>query len=160
MNKQLERFYKTNYLTLIKRVSHRAGGPYNAEDVVQEAFVRALKYWGAFEPDKKELGAWFHTILNNALKDFKRQELMYGMCLEFDEELYTGKEMAHVDQDVLAKVAKLIEEKRDGTSDILSLYYLRGYKPREIAEILDINNKAIRMAVWRFKDEMKEKLNV
>jgi len=56
MNKQLERFYKTNYLTLIKRVSHRAGGPYNAEDVVQEAFVRALKYWGHSSQTRKSWG--------------------------------------------------------------------------------------------------------
>lgn len=159
-NDVLTKFYLDTQRELHKRVSNRAGGAYNAEDVVQEAFARALKYWDTYDPNNKELGAWFNTILNNTLKDFKRGELMYGMCIEFDENLYKGTELSLTNHHMVGKVKQLIEDKRDHTREILSLYYLKGYKPQDIEQILDVSNKSIRMAVWRFKDEVKEKLNV
>lgn len=159
-NDTLTKFYLKNQRELHKRVANRAGGAYNAEDVVQEAFARALKYWDTYDPNNKELGAWFNTILNNTLKDFKREELMYGMCIEFDENLYKGTELSLTNHHMVAKVKGLIEAKCPHTRGILELYYLKGYKPQDIEQILDVSNKSIRMAVWRFKDEVKEKLNV
>jgi len=159
-NEVMTKFYHDNQRVLHKRVANRAGGAYNAEDVVQEAFCRALKYWDSFNPNVKEIGAWFNTILNNTLKDFKREELMYGMCVEFDENQYKGTELSLTDHHMMVKVTDLINAKRDNTRDILDLYYLQGYNPRDIEQVLDVSNKSIRMAVWRFKDEVKEKLNV
>ena len=159
-NDTLTKFYLANQRELHKRVSNRAGGAYNAEDVVQEAFARALKYWDTYDPNNKELGAWFNTILNNTLKDFKREELMYGMCIEFDENLYKGTELSLTNHHMINKVKDLINAKCAHTREILSLYYLKGYKPQDIEHILDVSNKSIREAVWRFKGEVKEKLNV
>lgn len=156
-NKVITEFYLKNSRELHKRVSNRAGGPYNAEDVVQEAFARALKYWDSFDPNRHQLGAWFNTILNNALKDFKKEELIYGMCVEFDEELDSGVRMSTTNKDMLRKIEQLIESKRSSTRDLLDLYYLKGYKVRDIVQALDVNSQAVRTAVLRFKVEVKEK---
>lgn len=154
----IEQHFNNEYRTLYKRVSRRAGGPYNAEDVVQEAFARALKYLPAFNPEKKEFGAWFNTILNNALHDFKREEMTYGMCLEFDEELIDGEPMSQTDKGLIEKIHQLMDEKPEHIAELLHLSFDFGYKPSEIAEITDSTSGVVRVTIARFKDEVREKL--
>lgn len=158
MTETIEQFYRRTYQEHIKKVSNRVGGVYNAEDVVQEAFARALKYWDSFDPTHKTIGSWFNTILNNAAKDFSKEERMLGMCLEFDEEVYDGVAMSQTSHHMLRKLEKLINKKTGHTRELLYLYYLKGYKPREIQEVLGLNNMAIRIAVLRFKKEALSKM--
>lgn len=154
-NKILSEFFEREYDTLVKRVSKRAGSPENAEDVVQEAFYRALKYWDSYSPDNALLGAWFNTILNNACKDKVSDDRKLGMCIEFDEELFDGVEMSHVGEDLAKHISKLISTKEFPRREVLRLYYEKGYKPSEICQILDVENSAARQAIWRFKDEVR-----
>jgi RNA polymerase sigma factor (sigma-70 family) len=157
-NTQIEAFYKENFNRLIKRVGHRAGTHWAAEDVVQEAFVRALKYWDTYDPANKEIGAWFNTILNNALRDYTRDERRYGMCEEFEDEKHNDLALSPEALGAAAKIRELIAAKGQPTKSILTMYYLQGYKPKEIVEVLDVEVKTVRQYVWRFRDELKEKL--
>lgn len=156
-NQAVEEFYIKHYRELCKRVSNRAGGAYYAEDVVQEAFVRALTYWDSYNPERSSIGAWFNTILNNALKDFMQDQRMEGMSTEFEEEVHEPQPMSQTSAHMLRKVESLINKKRDGTRDVLDLYFLHNYKPREICKVLDVNAKAVNMCVLRFKQEVKER---
>lgn len=159
-NKTLGEFYLKNYRMFCKRVSNRAGGGYNAEDVVQEAFSRALLYWSSFNPEYKALGAWFNTILNNTLKDFTQAERMIGMSMEFDEELHEGIGMSQTSAHTMKRIKHMINGKRDGTKECLTLYFLNGYTCKEVCHVTDMKPKAVSMAVLRFKQEVKEKLGV
>lgn len=159
-NEILEKFYKDNYNKLCKAVARRAGGDYNAEDVVQEAFCRALKYWPTFNPERRPLEGWFVSILNNSLRDFKREEMSAGTHVEFDEEEHDGLEMSQTDAKMVEKVQDLINQKGDGQRDVLELHFMFGYKPAEIVEILDVNNSTVRQTIWRFKEEVRAKLKV
>lgn len=158
-NKALEEFFKKEYNSLVKKVLRRAGSPENAEDVVQEAFFRATKYWDSYNPATK-LGAWFSTILNNACKDKMRDERMLGMSVEFEEEHLDGVEMSQTDANTVEHIKRLIREKAWPLSEVLRLYYEKGYKSIEIKQILDLEHGTVRQAVWRFKEEVKEKLGV
>lgn len=159
-NKTLEEFYIKHYREFCKRVSNRAGGAYNAEDVVQEAFLRAFNYWDSYDPNRSALGAWFNTILNNSLKDFMHDQRMEGMTTEFEEDLHEPQPMSQTSAHMLRKIKHLIDSKRDGTREVLNLYFIHNYKPREIVKVLDVNVKAVNMCVLRFKQEVKEKLEV
>lgn len=155
-NKVLTLYFKSEYEKLCKKVARRAGSPENAEDVVQEAFYRAIKYWNSFDPEKKALGAWFNTILSNACKDKKREDMMLGMCLEFEDDMLDGVEMSQTDHDTVKKIKAYIRSKPEPLSEVLILYFEHGYKPREIVEILDVDNKFVRQSVWRFKGDVAE----
>lgn len=158
-NKVLEEYFKKEYNNLCKKVARRAGSPENAEDVVQEAFYRALKYWNSYNPATK-IGAWFNTILNNACKDKMRDERMAGASIEFEEELFDGVEMSQTDANTAEHIRKLINAKPYPLCEVLRLYYEKGYKSIEIKQILDVEHGTVRQAVWRFKEEVREKLHV
>lgn len=154
----LGRFFENNYNELIKRVSFRAGSPENAEDIVQEAFVRALKYWNSYDPEKKELGAWFNSILNNALRAFKKDERLYGMCDEFNEEEVDGVVLSQTESGLRKFIDRAISERPSNIADVLHLYFILGYKPREIVEVTDADAAFVSRMVYNFREELKEKI--
>lgn len=154
---ELEKYFEKEYNKLVQKISRRAGSPENAEDVVQEAFFRACKYWPSYNPERQKLGAWFNTILSNACKDKVRDDRMLGMSVELEEVHIDPVEM---EEEVYAqqKVLALLDDKNDVHKEVLRLYYECGYKPVEIKEVLDLELGTTKQIIWRFKQEVREKL--
>ena len=154
MNDELTEMFEKDYLRLCKRVSNRVGGIINAEDVIQESFVRALKYKRSFNPAFKTLGAWFNTIMNNAAKDFKKEERMQGMAVPYETISDELDEIMHRDR----MVHQMIEEMEVSPyTEILRLYFILGFTRKEISEVIDQKPQSIANAVQRFKNEMRGK---
>jgi len=153
----IENLYKTRYNKFVKKIGGRIGSRHNAEDVVQEAFCRALKYKDAFNPEHKELGAWFNTILNNCLKDFKREERNGKPMQEYKEEEIVGHSQPTDNQNLIDKLEEEIGAKEGKTRDVLFLYFIRQYRPKDIRHIIDMKVKCIKTIAWRFKVEMNGK---
>lgn len=153
----LERFYKDNREMYLKRLYYRAGNPENAEDILQEAFCRAVRYWDSFNPNTQELGAWFNTVLNNALRNFKRDERSMGTYVEYDDELTDGKEMSQTDGDMVKRIEAAIAKREGVVKDALYLYFIKGYTRREVRQVLDIKKDYLAVSISRFKDLMRER---
>ena len=157
MRQQIEQHYLENHDRLVKIMTNRAGTVQDAEDVVHSAYELALKYRNSFDSDLRPLGAWFNTILNNALRLHKRKEKMMGMSLEYDEELDEGNTLLEWEHDTIKAVKADIEKKPFPLRQALYLYFFKQYKPREIAQVLDLTNGYIRKRVTWFRSEMQEK---
>lgn len=156
MNKAIEAYYIAEREDLVRRMTNPAGDVNAAEDVVQEAFVRALLYWGSFNPEEKELGAWFSTILKNSLRDYKRQEWLFGMAEEFDEEHYEPIEMDVSEGELVKQIGRVVNTKDGDLQEVLKLYYLKQYLPMDIAKITGIKLQTIKKTIWRFNKTIKE----
>jgi RNA polymerase sigma factor (sigma-70 family) len=157
LNKVLEAFYIAERENLLRRLNYGAGTPENAEDVLQEAFVRALTYWDTFDPANKELGAWFSTILKNSLRDFKRDEWLFGMGEEFDEELYDPQEMEIPEAELIRQIYEMVDEKIESQKEILLLYFEKHYKLKDIQNITGSTYFNVNRIIDRFKVEVKER---
>jgi len=165
MNKQIEQHYAENFDKLVKRFSHRAGGVADAEDVVQEAFALALKYKDSFNPDnvygekghKTEFGGWFNGILNNSLKLYKKKERLLGMSVEYSEDMDELVPLMEWEDNLIEAVKKDIARKPEQVRQALWLYIFKQYKPREIAQVVEMSNAYIRTSVKEFKQEMRAK---
>lgn len=156
-NNTLEDFFSANYRKLVARTKGRAGTPENAEDIVQESFVRALKYWGSFDPAHKELGAWFNTILNNATKAYMKVENNFGMSMEFDENDVEPEQFKPTDVRLIKRIESDIAKKSLQSQEVLSLYFLHDYSVQAIMEVTDIDAKSIKNRVTRFKAELNNR---
>ena len=156
MDNVIEEVYTAERSRLCKKVRNRVGGPVNAEDVVQEAFTRALQYQDSYNPEFKSLDAWLGTILNNAGRDFKKAERRQGMSAGTSVDYETNT----LEEDAIRTelVHRVLEDMAVSSySEILRLYFLLGYTPKEISEVLEQAPQSISNAVQRFKNEMKEK---
>ena len=157
MHKKIEQHHRESFDRLVIVYSHRAGGKWAAEDVVQEAFSRALKYRNSFDETKQEFGGWFNGILNNSLREYKHKERLLGMSVEYTEEMDELTPLLEWEDNLISAVKKDIDGKSEQVRQALWLYLFRRYKPREIAQVVEMSNTHIRTTVKEFKQEMRAK---
>jgi RNA polymerase sigma factor (sigma-70 family) len=114
-----------------------------AEDVAQEAFIRAWKHAGAYDPRRGSVVGWLLTITRNLAIDAVRVR----RPMAFDPVALLGLDSPSADRDLAelavlsddtarlrSALAKLPEEQRRA----IALAGLLGYTAREVGEIEDI----------------------
>ena len=113
--------------------------PHDADDVVQDAFLRALKYWGSFKGG--DARAWLLTIVRNVCHSMWSGQ---KPAEEFDEELHGGEESAEpADARALrAETRETLREALDSLPlefrEVLVLREIQGLSYDEITQIAQI----------------------
>ena len=111
--------------------------PHNAEDAVQEAFLRALKYFGSYRGGDPR--AWILAIVRNECrsKSLRRQ---VAKSEEFDEEIHSDDSTS---ADALALETEAKETIREALDllpiefrEVIVLREIQGLSYQEIADIL------------------------
>ncbi len=151
----LEQYYIAERPRLIKLFTFRTGGSEAAaEDIVQEAFARALKYldnWNNTEP----FGKWFSKILKNALFDYLAEERNYGTVDKEDEE-EEGYDCPAFNDQMRREINEVIDTKSLVQIEVLRLYFNKGYAAKDVAAITDHSYAMCHQIIQRFKRELIE----
>jgi len=125
----------------------------DAEDVVQETFVKIYKYGKKFPANGGKFVPWANTILKNCMADqinkYKNvpalfTEEMQEKIPSLDEEEVFNNNNKNYIQFVLNKIG-------GATAEIIKLRYVFGKSFKEIAKILNIKNSTARVRVYRSK---------
>ena len=130
-----------------------------AEDVMQDAFVKAFKNLSKYKGDVA-FGAWLKRIvINQSIDELKKKKLQ---LVEINEELTTIVDEDDnwcVDDGISAeKVVEVIMQLKEKYSVVLSLYLLEGYDHSEISEILHIAETTSRTHLLRGKKLVQQQL--
>lgn len=149
----IEKFFKENHQRIVKRMTFRVGDQWGAEDVVQEAYARALKFHKSFNGDNFE--RWFNTVLNNSLRDFKRIEKGFTAA-EYDDEEGEGIACAFYPSRIMAQIYELIETKSLVQIEVLMLYFHQEYTAKDISCITPYSYSQIHQIIQRFRNELKD----
>lgn len=151
----------------------------DAEDLVQEAAVRAFRSFHTFQ-EGTNFKAWFFRIMTNLYLNSYRQKQREPQVVEFEDapDLYLYAETRQAglhersadpaalvlrkmeSEHVAAAIAALPEEFRT----VCALYFVREFSYQEIAEILDCpvgtvrsrlhrGRKALQRALWEIAQE-------
>ena len=155
----IEIHYKDHAKNSMNRLRMGLGSIHNAEDTVQEAYLRALTYWKAYDASKG-FDQWFSTILSNCIRDTQRNIITNGMVQEDLTALAVDSlEFDMTDHLLLNEIKAKINSYPTYQAHILRLYILEGYTSRELADVTDQSAEAIRKMVSRFKETLygKEK---
>jgi len=112
----------------------------DAEDVLQEGFVKVFKYLNAFRSEG-ELGGWIRSIMVNTALNFLKTSRRYQYDLSFsDMPLHP---VAEADPAVLLEakqLSELIRQLPTGFQTIFNLHAVEGYSHVEIAAMLGISD--------------------
>lgn len=157
MRQAIAQLYEDKRDFYLNMVARRAGGEYNAEDVVQEAFKRALLYEEVYDPTKSELGTWFEHILWKALYDFQRDELLQGMAKDDLSRETPETPFLGVTEAAKSQIRKEIDKKEGISREVLWLTFVKGFNPRDIVSVLDVTIHNTNKIIQRFRKEMVDK---
>ena len=116
----------------------------DAEDVVQEAYLRAFQYARGFRGG--DAGAWLLTIVRNTSYRWLRKTRAYEPAVLFDEEIHTGGvETSNPEQLLLQNAdGRLVERAmNDLPVRFREILILREFEGLSYKEIVDVMNMPI-----------------
>ena len=130
----------------------------DAEDVVQESFIKAFKSLHTFSFESS-FGAWLKRIvINNCINFLKLKKISFTEIKQ--QEYFDNEEEIPVLNELnIQKIKKGILLLSNGYSQIISLYLIEGYDHNEISEILDISVSTSKSQYSRAKKKLVEIIN-
>jgi RNA polymerase sigma-70 factor (ECF subfamily) len=149
---------------LYRLALHLARNPADAEDLVQETFVRALRAWGGFAGGT-DLRAWLLRILRNTFLDRERSARRHPVEGGLDEAA-AGADLAGetgdrepeqlrrlLATDVQEALRELPEEVRT-----LVLLDLEGLSEAELSLVLGCPAGTVKSRLWRARARLRRRL--
>lgn len=122
---------------------------HDAEDVLQEGFVRVFKFLHQYNKEG-ELGAWIRKIMVNTALNYLKKSQKYQHDLLFDKTDMVA--IAADDAEVILnakELAELIRQLPTGYQAIFNLFAIEGFSHVEIGELLGISENTSRSQYMR-----------
>ncbi len=121
-----------------------------AEDVLQDAFIKAFSEINKLQNDKA-FGGWLKRIVINRCIDLTRKEKM--LFADMERLTLQHHDVAEeIDSDFEPEIVhKFIKRLPDGAREILVLRALEGYKHAEIGEKLGVSESTAKTQYFRAK---------
>ena len=138
-----------------------SGNEHDADDIVQEASLRALRYFRTFAG--RNARGWFLRIVRNTCWSWRTQTTRLSTDV-FDEDQYSGSQPANDPETLLlhAADASLIDEtlKRlpDRSRELLVLRELEGLSYHELADALEVPIGTVMSGLSRARQAFRKAL--
>jgi RNA polymerase sigma factor (sigma-70 family) len=135
---------------------------HDAEDLVQVAYLRALKSFGGFHGANSR--AWLLTIVRNACYTWLEQKRVRGPATAFDEEIH-GVEADAMDPEKLLlreedkqSVRRAVEELPLELREVVALREVEGLSYKEIAAVAGIPMGTVMSRLARARERLHKRL--
>jgi len=132
----------------------------DAEDVVQDAYVRALRYFDGFRGG--DARAWLLTIVRNACYRWLQKNRASPPVTAFDEEIHGGTVEASSPERLLLQRAdtQLLELAMSQLpvrlQEVLVLRELEGLSYREIADVMSVPMGTVMSSLSRARERFRQ----
>lgn len=128
-----------------------------AEDILQEAFIRVFKYINQYKFQGSFEGWLKRIVVNTALRILQKKIIHFS---EVSEEVQDIKQIEPEVWSNLSEreILKLISNLATGYRIVFNMYVLEGYSHDEIAEMLKVNTGTSRSQLARAKKALQEQI--
>ncbi len=134
----------------------------DAEDVVQDAYLRAVRFFGGFRGGDGR--AWLLTIVRNACYTGRQRGRMQEATVAFDEESHEVEDKALGPEDLLLQKAsrralvETLEELPVEFREALVLRELEGLSYKEMAEVTQLPIGTVMSRLARARKRLRRRL--
>ena len=164
------KIYKCYYKAMYNTAYRILNDSFEAEDIMQEAFLTAFLKLNSFKSESKfgknfvPFGSWLKRIvINKSLTQLKKKNKieLWQDNINTIENIGEPEEETKNDDysNTTAKqIILAIRELKPNYRLVLTLNLIEGFDNDEIAQILNTNNQQVRTTISRAKKKLKEKL--
>lgn len=145
-NDELCRYIKLYHQTVYRAVFSYLHNASEAEDIVQETFVKLFGTNKSFESDE-HCKAWLIRVATNLSKN-----LLKSFRYSHTEELSEAIPIENKAESELADALSVLPPKYRA---VIHLHYFEGYSSKEIAEILGLSTTAVTTRLARAREKLK-----
>lgn len=154
----VQRYQNKLFAYVYKIVNHKE----EAEDIIQEVFIKVYKNLNSFEADKK-FSSWIYRISHNEtinfLKKFKKGTVLYYegddyLLKSLKTETNLIKELINLEDD--QKLKKALQKLPAKYKEVIILKYLEDKSYEEIALILQKPINTVGTLINRAKSQLKQ----
>ena len=156
--------YEKKFLAYIRRIS--GANPDDAQDILQDAFIKIYQNLSDFESDLK-FSSWSYRIVRNQTFDYLRKKKSRPQIFIGDEENNYIEQIADqvdftkiLDQRILhTKIRAGLQKLEPKYQEILELHFLEEKSYEEITDILHCPIGTVGTLISRAKKKLKAILN-
>lgn len=153
---EITNYYKENYKRMKDIARNKTQKNHCAEEVVQETFLRAIKYYHNYSPAKGSLNDWVNGVFSNRIKEWQRGAMLQGGNREIRDDDIISNDTVGEDNKMLAEIKEMINRiKNPLMRQICYLSFMQGYTPREIEQVVGSKGSYIRNCIWLFKKDLR-----
>lgn len=149
--------FKTYNQNVFNFVYLRIGSKEIAQDLTQEIYIKLWDYKHKFDPEKSNIKTWLYKIAKNHLVDFFRKN-KNNFKNEVELEAIGEEQNQDRDLDIQFIIIKLSELDSD-EQDLIIMKYIEDLSNEEIAQIIDKNINATKVAIYRAMEKLKRIIN-
>jgi RNA polymerase sigma-70 factor (ECF subfamily) len=138
---------------------------HDAEDVVQDACLRALKYFDSFRGEgESSARAWLLTIVRNTAYSRKGRRRVDALTTEFDEAQHSGAvaeenpDGALLQEDAKETLGRALEQLAPEFREVIVLRELEGLSYKEISEVAGVPVGTVMSRLSRARPRLQEAL--
>jgi RNA polymerase sigma-70 factor (ECF subfamily) len=158
-NKKAQRMLFEQYAKAMYHVALRImGNEYEAEDVLQEAFVKIFDKLHSFK-GQSSLGAWIKRIVvNQSISELRKRKMVFETMDKMEREIIE-EDGFDIEEDVpIQRVMEAIEMLPEKSKLVFKLKAIEQLKFLEIAKILNASENNCKVLYHRAKKLLKEQL--
>ena len=127
-----------------------AGSAEEAEDILQEGFIKVFKKLTSFRSEGSFEG-WIRRIfVNTAIEHFRRKRYLQPVT-EKEENMIEGKFLSILDDLAEKDILSLVQQLSPGYRTVFNMYVVEGYSHKEIADMLGISEGTSKSQLSRAK---------
>jgi RNA polymerase sigma factor (sigma-70 family) len=132
-----------------------AGNAEEAEDILQEGFIKIFNKIGSYRGDGSFEG-WIRRIfVNTAIEHFRKKTYLQPLT-EVEENTMEGKYLSVLDSLAEKDIIQLVQQLSPGYRTVFNMYVVEGYTHKQIAEALGISEGTSKSQLSRAKQILQD----
>lgn len=152
-----ERLYREHGDRMKSIAFHHLGNRADAEDAVQEAFVKVHRAAGTYN-GQASLSTWMTRILVNTCYDLLRRKLVRPQETALADLAGASQEGTRTADDVLKlSLRRMLDELAPQRKSVFLLYEVEGLSHREIASVLGIQENYSKWLLFMAKQDLRKR---
>ena len=151
---RLYEFFAVRLMPLCKRYARTN---WDADDILQEGFIKAFKYLKDFKNNGSFEGWMRRIFVNTAIEHFRRKRYLQPVT-EKEENTLEGNYLSVLDNLAERDIMELVQQLSPGYRTVFNMYVVEGYTHKEIGQMLEISISTSKSQLMRARDQLQRKI--